>query len=103
MEANNGCGPTPSGQILCVDPPQCFAPARWVCATQGTVSCVCELPAPTLAPGKLCTASIVYGVNTPSTAYLVPMEPHCDAAGIEIAISVIIWKCMAGLISCGTP
>ena len=84
-----GCRPH-GDQVLCIDPPQCFAPARWVCAPRGTISCTCELPPPTLAVQSRPGASVVYGVNTPSNPALNPMEPWCDAAGVELALAVML-------------
>lgn len=72
-----------------VDPEMCFAPAQWVCSKNGPVQCQCVV-VPTKDPGRLCTASIVYGVNTPENPQLVPMELHCDAAGVELAIAVML-------------
>lgn len=81
------------GEIICIDPPMCFKPAQWVCNPNSvTVSCVCSLPPPIYSPppGRLCTASIVYGVNTPANPALVPMQAHCDAAGLELALAVML-------------
>lgn len=91
-----------SGLARCVDPPMCFRPAQWVCAEVGTVSCQCVV-VPRLDAGRLCTASIVYGVNTPANPSLVPMEAHCSAAGVEIALAVMLARCVQGLASCGAP
>lgn len=96
-----GCNPV-GDQIVCVDPPQCFAPARWVCAERGPVSCQCVV-VPTIDPGRPCTASVTYGVNTPSNPTLVPMEAHCSAAGVEIALMVMLARCVQGLANCGAP
>lgn len=90
MSHTAGCQPH-GDQVVCIDPPMCFKPAVWVCNPNSlTVSCVCELPPPTQAPGRLCTASVVYGVNTPGNPALNPMEPHCDAAGVELALAVML-------------
>lgn len=85
-----GCQPH-GDQVLCIDPPMCFAPARWVCSQVGPVSCSCEIPVTYQPPpGRACTATVVYGANIPADPLLVPMEAHCDAAGAAIALSVML-------------
>lgn len=85
-----GCQPH-GDQILCIDPPQCFKPAQWVCNPHGTLSCRCEVPV-TNQPGRLCTASVVYTEHAPTNPTLVPMEAHCGAAGVEVALAVMLAK-----------
>lgn len=90
MENQKICYPGPTGEVICSDPLICGKPRQWVCdPNSATVSCRCEQVF-TQVPGKLCTASIVYGANTPATPWLVPMEAHCDAAGVELAIAVML-------------
>lgn len=83
------CYPGPTGDLVCSDPLLCEKPKQWICSPNGVQSCRCEQVF-TQDPGKLCTASIVYGVNTPANPYLVPMEAHCDAAGLELAVAVML-------------
>lgn len=80
-----------SGVMVCVDPEICEAPAAWVCADRGPMSCTCQLlPAKPPVQGPLCTASLVYPASTPAAVSLVPMEPWCEAAGVELAIAVLL-------------
>ena len=105
-----GCQPH-GDQILCIDPPMCFKPAQWVCAENGPVSCVCEVPPPVYLPlapiAAQCTATITYPPSAPGVPAIV-MPSGCDVAGAELAIAVILSQllgaarpCTLDAVTCG--
>lgn len=102
-----GLGDTPREEVfmdkeVIVDPQICRPPKQWVCDPHSQlISCQCE-QVYTQYPGRQCTASVVFGEFTPYNPVLVPMEPHCTAAGVEVALAVMLARCMS-VLSCGLP
>ncbi len=88
-----------SNPIVISDPPMCFKPAQWVCSQNGPLVCGCVIvpPTPVQNPGRLCTASIIYGEFTPHNPRLSPMEPHCDLDSALIALAVIVSRLVQGM------
>lgn len=73
------------GESLCIVPPTSCKPGQvQICTDSFRCTCVAGDQV------RLCTASIAYPAGQPAAAWLVPMEPHCDGAGAELAIAVIL-------------
>lgn len=96
-KTQSGCFPQgPNGELVCVDPPMCFAPGRWNCTTTGPLYCTCEVPAP-IDAGQPCGATVRYYSNIPGQAQLVGTSPpYCSKAGLATALSAALTNLLEG-------
>lgn len=65
----------------------CAPPAVEVCEPAPSTVCFCATPVP---KPPLCTVSFVYSKSDPGSVYLAASEPHCDQAGMELAIAILL-------------
>ncbi len=83
------CIPTNVPGICLPTAPSCIPGYIWQC-NSGVCSCQ--------PVERSCTVSITYMQGAPYMPTLVPMEAHCDAAGVEIAIVMMLAKLMNPLL-----
>lgn len=76
--------------------PSCIPPLIWKCEGQldGSTLCSCS-PAPPRAV-QMCQVSIIYNPDIPNAPFMLPMSPGCDAAGVELAVAVMLAKLLGG-------
>lgn len=69
------------------EPPPLQCPLGWVRACDANGACVCLAP-----PPRACEVVIVYPAGYPAAAQIPPRDAHCDQAGFELALAVILAK-----------
>lgn len=75
-----------TGQIVCNDPIFCEPPAIYTCSPSAPTLCQCFVPPPV----EGCVLTITYAKEHPALPTLTSQNPSCDAAGMELALAVVL-------------
>lgn len=80
------------GSLICSTPPEltCAEPFARACDPAAPHVCRCAATLQQPASAMACQVSIVYTQERPQDPQLLPMGAWCDAAGMELAVAVIL-------------
>lgn len=91
VSGKSSCTIGSDGLRVCTDV-ICTPPLLWRCTSEGQCSCQAATQIPTARASMACEVRILYTVADPAAPQVAPMGEWCDAAGVELAVAVILAK-----------